>query len=138
MRNKYTQRQLALGAVFFLISSLAVAQEKTAVLHAGSGAIMIGAGNMDVSPLHNFVPNAVDQFGNQQFMVGGTGHAFLGNFVIGGTGYAVGGDRLTTTSNIYSLGGGVGTFDMGYLVVNTAKTKIFPMVGIGGAGYGMR
>jgi hypothetical protein len=113
------------------------AQDRPAIRHAGGGGFTIGYGTMDVSPLHLFVPGGVSSFNNNQLLLGGMGHGFLGNFVIGGSGSAIVGDKIKTGAYNYSLGGGVGTFDFGYLVVNREKVRVFPLLGVGGGGYGI-
>lgn len=125
--------------VFALLTCYASkAQEKSSLQHGGGGGFTIGYGNMDVAKLHDFVPANVSEFTNQHLLLGGTGHGFTGNFVIGGSGFGIIGDNIKTDTINYSLGGGLGTFDFGYLVVNRDKIKIYPMIGIGGGGYGIQ
>lgn len=105
---------------------------------SGGGGFTIGYGYMDISALQKFVPTSVSTFRNEQMVIGGTGHGFIGNFVIGGGGYGIVGDLVKTDTIKYSLGGGIGTFDFGYLLLNKEKVKIYPMIGIGGGGYGIQ
>jgi hypothetical protein len=113
--------------------------EKTNVPHSiGCGGFTIGYGNMDVSKLHLFVPGTIREFGKDQLVIGGTGHGIVNKLVIGGSAFGVTGDVITTDSLKISLSGGVGTFDFGYLLVNKPKLKIYPLIGIGGSGYGLQ
>lgn len=127
--------------VFFLLLFLSVrmqAQDNPKVQTSGSGGFTIGYGNMDVSGLQKFIPEGTGNFNDQHLLIGGTGHGFIGNIVIGGSGSGMIGSELSTDSFKYSLGGGYGTFDLGYLIVNKEKIKVYPMFGIGGGGYGIQ
>lgn len=105
--------------------------------YAGGGGFSAGYGNMDVSDLQVFAPAGIKKFKNDHLLLGGTGHAHLGNFVIGGSGMGMIGDGEMTDSLEVSLGGGLGTFDIGYLVVNRDHVKCYPMIGLGAGGYGI-
>lgn len=113
------------------------AQDADKQFRMGSGGFTIGASNMDISALQSFVPGSLRTFNNQQMLLGGTGHGFIDRFVIGGSGFAATGDAISTDTFSYRLSGGVGTFDFGYLIYNKDKLKIYPMLGIGGGGYGI-
>lgn len=126
---------LVLAVVLFAQQS--DAQQKASNPSGGGGGFTIGYGSMDVAKLHEFVPPGI-KFSNQHLLIGGTGHGFNGNLVIGGGGFGIIGDKITTDTINYSLGGGIGTFDFGYLVVNKEKLKVYPMIGIGGGGYGLQ
>ncbi|MEY3416148.1 MAG: hypothetical protein RL060_259 [Bacteroidota bacterium] len=125
----------------FLYSTIiycAIAQENTKMKMGGGGGFTIGMGNMDISSLEAFVKKESRQFTDKQMLIGGTGHAFIENFVIGGSGTALLGDKIKTDSTIVSISGGIGTFDIGYLLCNKDKLKIYPMIGLGGTGIGVQ
>ena len=114
------------------------AQEESMRLQAsGGGGFTIGYGNMDVSDFQAFLPADTRTLKDDHLVIGGTGHAYLGRLVIGGGGAGLLGDDIVTDSLDISLGGGYGTFDLGYLILNREHVKFFPMLGIGGAGYGI-
>jgi len=136
MKSTYTTFIVAFSCLLFV--SQVRAQDRPVMRHAGGGGFTIGYGNMDVSPLNQFIPAGVGSFDNHQLLLGGMGHGFLGNFVIGGSGSAIIGQKIKTGPYNYSLGGGVGTFDFGYLVVNKPKLRVFPLLGVGGGGYGLQ
>ncbi len=129
-------------SVAFLILAFSIKaqeiQKNSTVQTMGGGGFTIGYGHMDVSKLHVFVPSNIKKFKNDHLLVGGTGHAFIDNFVIGGSGFGIIGDVIKTDSAKINLGGGLGTFDFGYLILNKEKVKIYPMIGIGGAGFGLQ
>jgi hypothetical protein len=102
----------------------------------GGGGFTIGYGNLDVSGLHRFAPSA-PAFSNSQLLIGGEGHGIIGRMVIGGSGQGIIGNTVRTDSLEISLGGGMGTFDIGYLLVSKDRLKFFPMIGIGSGGYGI-
>jgi hypothetical protein len=103
----------------------------------GCGGVELGYGQMDISKLQIFTPEGTDALSRRQLIIGGTGHAIIDKLVIGGTGFTVIGDEIKTDSNRTSLSGGMGTFDFGYLIYNSSNLKIYPMVGLGGGGYGL-
>ena len=104
----------------------------------GGGGFTIGYGNADVSAFKSFVPETMGKFKNDFLVIGGTGHAIINKFVIGGSGFAIATDPIKTDSISASLGGGIGTFDIGYLFFNKDKIKIYSVLGIGGGGLGLQ
>ena len=138
-KNNYPVNKMLYA--FFLLLFLSFnlqAQDNTKVKTSGGGGFTIGYGYMDVSALQKFIPEGIGNFNNQHLLIGGTGHGFIENIVIGGSGSGMIGSELSTDSFKYSLGGGYGTFDLGYLIVNKEKIKVYPMLGIGGGGYSIR
>lgn len=113
-------------------------QEKKETQSMGGGGLTIGYGYMDVSKFQAFVPASFEKFNNQFFVIGGTGHGMVNKFVIGGSGFGIIGSVIKTDSLKASLGGGIGTFDFGYLILNKDQAKIYPMIGIGGGGFGLQ
>ena len=105
-------------------------------LKFGAG-LSLGYGYMDVSKLHVFVADDISKFSKHHFMVGATAFATRKHFVYGLTGFAITGDLINSDSINISLNGGVGTFDFGYLILDRKKINIYPMIGIGGSGYGL-
>jgi len=139
MKNNYSIKKLAAIFICLLFASpMLLAQSKTLLQSGGGGGFTIGYGFMDVSKLHDFVPAGVNKFTNSQFLIGGTGHGYIGRLVMGGSGFGIQGDEISTDSFKYKLGGGIGTFDIGYLLLDKEKVKIYPMIGIGGGGFGLR
>jgi hypothetical protein len=107
------------------------------IARSGGGGLTIGYGFMDVSALHSLIPSYLPSFRNEFFVIGGSGHGMMNRFVIGGGGFGITRNAIRNDSMKVSLGGGVGTFDLGYLVVDRAKVKLYPMLGIGGGGFGL-
>jgi len=64
--------------------------------------------------------------------MGGGGHAVIANFIVGGEGHGYFGAITQNEHYKVSHGGGYGFFNLGYLVMNTPTTKLYPMVGLGG------
>lgn len=104
----------------------------------GGGGFTLGYGYMDVSDLQTFAPKGTPQISNNMMVIGGTGHGFINRLVIGGSGFGIVGDVVKTDSVRTSVGGGAGTFDIGYLVLDREKVKAWPMIGIGGGGFGVQ
>ena len=131
-------KNLVVNSVFFLSGMLAAsAQEMSKPREMGGGGFTIGYGYLDVSALQVFVPENVKDFRNDHLVIGGAGHGIVDRFVIGGSGFGMIGDGITTDSLKISLGGGLGTFDFGFLLLSSEKLKIYPLIGIGGGGYGI-
>lgn len=127
---------LFIGSALLMPVSL-LAQNSENNYSGGGGGFTIGMGFMDVSKLHAFVPSGVPSFNNTHLLLGGTGHGIKGKLVIGGSGFGIVGNDIRTDSFKVNVGGGLGTFDIGYLLVNKDKVKLFPMIGIGGGGFGV-
>lgn len=104
----------------------------------GMGAFTVGYGYMDVSKLHDFVPANIRKFDNNHLVIGGEGHAVINKVLIGGQGYGMQGNSLSTDNANINLSGGLGTFDMGYMIVDKATYKFYPILGLGGGSYGIR
>ncbi|MBI3133968.1 MAG: hypothetical protein HYZ14_04760 [Bacteroidetes bacterium] len=132
MKTKYIT-----GVALCFFFATVTAQENATTEGMGGGGFTIGYGNMGVRDLNTFVPASVPFFSNNQMLLGGTGHGVIGRLVIGGSGCAISGDRFATDSLRGSISGGQGTFDVGYILINKNKLKFFPMLGVGGGGYGI-
>lgn len=104
----------------------------------GCGGFTLGYGNMNVSKLHNFVPENFSSFTNNHVVVGATGHGIINGFVIGGSGFSMMGDEMKSDSLKVSLSEGIGTFDVGFVILNRERIKIYSMVGLGGGAYGLQ
>lgn len=114
------------------------AETKRNAAGGGGGGFTIGYGNMDIGELQNFLPAGLKSLSSAQTLIGGSGHGLFGKFLIGGTGYAVSSSAVKTDTMTYSPGGGIGTFDIGYLLLNRRNLKMYPMLGLGGGGYGIQ
>jgi hypothetical protein len=128
----------SIAIVLTMTFSLNAQEDRPAITKMGGGGFTIGYGNFDVSKLQSFVSENVPEFRNDHLLLGLTGHTFINNFVIGGSGYALVGDAIKTSSQKIQLAGGQGTFDFGYLILNKEKVKAYPLLGVGGGGYGLR
>ncbi|GCC50357.1 hypothetical protein SanaruYs_05720 [Chryseotalea sanaruensis] len=104
-------------------------------INGGGGGFTIGLGAMDIATMHVFVPQDVSSFSKQHLLLGGSGYGIVNSFVLGGTGTGILSENITTDSLKIQLGGGYGTFDFGYLIINRDKLRLFPTLGIGGGGY---
>jgi hypothetical protein len=133
LNSVFMRSSILLLAVVVFFSSPVFSQKLRSM---GGGGLTIGYGYLDVSGIHRFTPGA-PSFSNSQLLIGGEGHGIIGNFVIGGSGQGIIGNTVRTDSLEVSLGGGMGTFDFGYLLVSKDKLKLFPMLGLGSSGYGI-
>lgn len=100
----------------------------------GGGEFSFGYGSFPVSDLEAFLPYGFN-LSSDHLMFGGGGRNFIGRFVIGGSGFGIIGNEINDDSLEINTGGGYGTFDFGYLVIDKPKFKLYPTLGIGGGGY---
>jgi opacity protein-like surface antigen len=100
----------------------------------GGGGFEIGYGSFPVTDLETFLPSGF-AFQNDHLILGGGGFSFRDRFVLGGSGYALNGNDINNDSLDISTSGGYGTFNFGYIIVDKAKFKLYPLIGIGGGGY---
>jgi len=104
----------------------------------GMGGFALGYGYMNVSKLHSFIPENSHKFSNNMVLVGGAGHSIINHLVVGGGGFGLIGDAINTDSIKASIGGGFGSLDIGYLIINKKKMKLYPMIGLGAGGFGLQ
>lgn len=112
--------------------------ESREVKTMGGGGFTIGYGYMDISPLNRFMSRAFPTLSPDHTIIGGTGHGIVDRMVLGGSGAGIIGDHMTNDSLKANVGGGSGTFDFGYLIYDRKHLKIFPLIGVGGFGYGLK
>lgn len=127
--------------IFFIFGSFLKAQEveeEKEVRLIGGLALSAGYGYMDVSKLHVFVSDNVTKFSSNHFVMGATAFAIRDKCIYGISGYAITGDLIKSDSINISVKGGVGTFDFGFLILNEKNVKFYPMIGIGGSGFGLK
>ena len=125
--------------LLILVSFFANAQQDSIkkVKTMGSGSFTIGYGNLDVYKLRSFISDDGPAFNNNHLLIGGTGHGMINDFILGGSGVAILGDLIMTDNYKITTGGGVGTFDFGYQILDKEQLKLYPMIGFGGGGYGL-
>lgn len=119
----------------FVSHAHAQKMESKAIMAGGEGGFVIGYGNFDVSDLQVFLPDGFSKPSANHMVIGGEGHAFIQNLVIGGSGLGLVGSSMSNATYQTNFGGGLGTFDFGYLIINKEKVKFFPLLGIGGGSY---
>jgi hypothetical protein len=111
----------------------AEAGEKGGAGHFGVGIIRPNLGSLNGKLTENGYPG----LGDSVTVLGGGGYGIIDRLVIGGGG---GGFTQTAANDQYSstLEGGYGLFQLGYIVHSTERSRLFPLVGIGGAGATLR
>jgi len=127
-----------LSLLIGLLNNLMAQPADKKSMEMGGGGFNIGYGYMDVSKLNVFIPENTSKFKNSMLLVGGSGHIIIENFVIGGSGFGIIGDEIKTDSFKVNLNGGLGTFDVGYVLINKKRLKFYPMLGIGRGGFGLQ
>lgn len=130
----------AVSFVFLLVPAApAAAQEEDA--EVGRGFFQVGSFVMDVDELNADLRGAGYPSLNDTFLsLGGAGFGERGRFLIGGEGHALLGGDETSVDGTYriSAGGGYGLFRVGYVVLSSEGFDVFPMIGIGGGGMGLK
>lgn len=99
----------------------------------GIGYFETGITYFDYSDINKLFKNAgFPELTTPSISMGGGGHALIANFIVGGEGHGYFGAISQNDQYKVSHGGGYGFFNVGYLLMNTPTTKLYPMVGLGG------
>ena len=132
------KKQLWLLVGISLLSTALIFGQQDMKRHQGSLSFSAGYLNLDHSEFQMFLPNAFDDLSDHYALVGGSGYVMLGNLMLGASGQFIFGPTEKHGSREAEITGGMGFANMGYAVINQERLKIFPMVGIGGAGMEMK
>ena len=130
-----------LVSLFFLNAFLSTgyAKCKKSEKGPGIGYFTIGAASVDLSNLNAALRTAgYPKLRNRFFSFGGGGLSFVNNLVMGGEGSGLFNTGVTGNGNKISLNGGYGMFEIGYILLSTKKTSLYPLLGIGGGGLNLR
>lgn len=108
-------------------------------MKTGGGGFTLGYGNMNHSAFSDFMPKKYAGPGNHQFSLGITGNRiYTSGWMTGlSAGFNIG-KKVRTDSINYSFSGFGGSFDIGYMIYDNKKVKLFPTLGAGGLIYGMK
>ena len=106
---------------------------------SGYGYFYVGASMLDLDKLNEALgAHNYPEFSNRLVSIGGGGHAFMNRLVLGGQGQALVGKstdvNIAGTAYKGTLSAGIGFFDIGFLLTPPRRLKVYPMLGIGGAG----
>jgi len=127
--------RLALSAYLILCSTFAIAQaDKNYGTFGGEGNFGIRFQHYDFKNLNaSFKSNGLPEINENIVSFSGGGLAYIDRLIIGGNGASFklsAKDNGTYKSNV---SGGVGFFNIGYLLYNKPKFMIYPLLGIGGS-----
>jgi len=134
---------LTTGAVVIVsIFMCAIAQaQETAVDKEGGGRgyFMFGGNIIDIKSLNSKLESkGYSKFSDNFISFGGGGHGIIGKVIIGGEGHGLAGRETTSGSYKTSIGAGYGFFNVGYLIYTTGAINIYPILGLGGGGIGVK
>lgn len=119
--------------LLILVGQIASAMAQTKVF-GGSGGFYFGGKFYDPASYQYFLPDQAESLGSNLITLGGGAMGVFNDWVVGGYGFYRGGDRLSVESNqiySYSLNGGGGYFNIGYVIFQGADWLIYPLAGIG-------
>jgi hypothetical protein len=108
---------------------------------SGRGFFMAGYQRLGLRGLNRDLGNAGYPALERHYLtLGGAGLGTRGRFLIGGEGHALLGGNETTAGGALQLStsGGFGLFRVGYLAVSSATFDLYPLLGIGGGGMGLK
>jgi hypothetical protein len=114
------------------------AQSTIKPLKEGGGGFTLGYGQMDIRAFSPFIKNANLPSKSNQFILGITGNRKYDRFMTGLSASLLFGQKIKSDSLSLNFSGVNGTLDLGYLIVNKEKVKVFPMIGAGASLYGMK
>lgn len=133
-------RKIAVCLVVALCNSIGWAQSDT-VYYGGMGYFAFGTQAIRVKELSDRLHQAgYGRLSETALLIGGGGAGVIGRFLIGGEGCAVIGRKASDTAGEASLGGGWGTFLVGYtpVVWNKIRVVVFGGIGAGGLSVELR
>lgn len=104
----------------------------------GAGYFNIGFALPQALPIQDFLPASFPEPGAPAATFGGSGYVMVGRWVIGAEGSSSMENTSTRDTLTASRGWGNGYFSLGYAVVNKARFKVFPMLGVGSVTHKIR
>ncbi|MBD3386457.1 hypothetical protein GF407_16230 [candidate division KSB1 bacterium] len=118
-----------------LSATFGLTAEEKKTTRGGVGYFMLGYEATDLSDFNDALEAAgYSTFAEKMFSMGGAGYAIKDRLIIGGEGYAlIQKDKRTGTLET-SLSGGVGFFNIGYILHKQKNFWIYPLLGLGGGG----
>ncbi len=127
---------MTLILAFILRGSL---QAGSASLVGGSGYFMIGMNHVSLSSLNSQYEGAgFESFSPDFLSLGGGGHWIFRHFLIGGEGYGLSGKAVTSRGFRNQIMGGMGFFNLGYILFSSENFFLYPLLGLGGGAMNIR
>ena len=126
------------GSVF---EASAQAPEAASPQAAGRGYFLVGYHRLGLRGLNRDLRAAgLPAMDRHYLTLGGAGLGTRGRFLIGGEGHALLGGKETSQGGAFQLstGGGYGLFRVGYLAIAGESFDLYPLLGIGGGGVGLK
>lgn len=132
MKRLITLRwQEILLIVFLMLSHLQMNAQST---YGGAGYFGFRMNKYDFTNLNNvFSTNNLPILSENILGYGGGGHGYIDRLILGGEGFSY--EVPERNNGIYktNIQGGVGFFNIGYVLLNKSRVMISPMLGIGAA-----
>ncbi len=105
----------------------------------GGGYFSLGENWVSLSNLNTILARACySKLRSNGLAFGGGGFAVKRRWLWGGMGAGFNNGSTTANGNKVAFGGGYGLFDLGYMILNTPKMALYPMIGIGGGGLTLK
>jgi len=135
---------LTMGAVvIFSVFLCAIAQAQETTVRdkegGGRGYFMFGGNIIDIKRLNSKLESkGYSKLSDNFISFGGGGHGIIRKVIIGGEGHGFTGRETTSGNYKTSIGAGYGFFNVGYLIYKTGAINIYPILGLGGGGIGVK
>lgn len=133
--SKINWLKLAMFAVLVIVSSSSKSQSKTSPgTFGGEGNLGIRFQHYDFKNLNaSFKSSGLPEITENIVSFSGGGLAYIDHLIIGGNGASY--QLLDKDNGTYktTVSGGVGFFNVGYMVINKSNFMLYPILGIGGS-----
>jgi hypothetical protein len=139
MKGPCTCSRLAWLAALLIWSPLSVLQAQEAEPRSGRGYFQVGFHQLDLDGLNQrLMSRGVQGFEDGFVTLGGGGHAEIGRLLLGGEGHALLEHSETSGAFQRKLSGGLGFFDVGFLLARPERLRAYALVGLGVGGINLR
>jgi len=138
--NKFVHWFVLVFVSLFLIQpTLAQERKRHRSEAGGKGYFLLSFGKLDLGSLNSRLKaKNFPEFKESFVSLGGGGHAIIGNLIIGGEGEGHIITETTADALKNSLEVGYGFFDIGYVLLSSKNLQVYPLLGIGGGGIGLK
>jgi hypothetical protein len=127
---------LLMAGLALAVTTNAFSQNEGNETFGGAGYFGFRINNYNLSGINSSLQsNNIPTLNEAFFGYGGGGLAYIGRLVIGGEGYGFQTPEKNNGAYRSNFSGGIGFFDVGYVVLNNRRCLLYPIVGFGGGTY---
>ncbi len=104
----------------------------------GMGFFDLGLRSINVSGINEVLTGyGYDALPSTFLSLGGFGYSLHGKILLGGGGYSLNTGTIRSKDRIFSISGGAGFFEAGYMITRLGPVRLFPILSIGGGGISL-